>query len=72
MPRVPSRWHSSYASVYAVVQVDGSLTDVQVQVSRADENFVRALKEAAAQWRFAPAKCDGKAVVSETQLEIHN
>ncbi|HVG91198.1 MAG TPA: hypothetical protein VNB54_06875 [Alphaproteobacteria bacterium] len=72
MPRVPSRWHSSYATVYAVVQVDGSLTDVQVEVSRADENFVRALKEVTAQWRFAPATCGGKAVAVEMQLEIHN
>lgn len=72
MPRVPSRWHSSYATVYGVVQTDGSLTDVDVYVSRADENFVRALREAIAQWKFAPATCGGKAVAVETQMEIHN
>jgi hypothetical protein len=72
MPHVPSRWHSSYASVYGVVQTDGSFTDVRVQVSRADQSFAQAMKEAATHWRFSPARCGGKAVVSETQLEIHN
>jgi hypothetical protein len=72
MPHVPSRWHSSFASVYGLVQPDGSFSDVQVQVSHADEKFALALKEAALHWKFSPARCGSKSVVSEEQLEIHN
>lgn len=72
MPNVPSTSYSSYASVYGLVQPDGSFTNVQVHVSRASQEFAQALKEAAAQWKFSPAKCGGKAVISEEQMEIHN
>ncbi|HMF91480.1 MAG TPA: hypothetical protein VKL40_12620 [Candidatus Angelobacter sp.] len=72
MPKVPSRWHSSYGSVYGLVQADGSFTDIAVEVSRANPGFAQALKEAAAQWKFSPALCGSKAVVHEEQMELHN
>jgi hypothetical protein len=72
MPKVPSRWHSSYASVKGLVQPDGSFTDVRVQVSRANPEFAKALEEAAGHWLFSPARCGSKPVVYEEQMEIHN
>lgn len=72
MPKIPSRWHSSYGSVHGLVQTDGSFSDIQVAVSRANPGFGQALKEAAAQWRFSPARCGSKAVVYEEQIELHN
>jgi hypothetical protein len=72
MPNVPSRWHSSYGSVYGLVQPDGSFSDVEVEVSRANPGFAQVLKEAATQWKFSPARCGSRPIAREEQMEIHN
>lgn len=64
--------HSWYATVYGLIQTDGSLTNVQIEVSRGDDDFRRSLREAVAQWKWAPATCGGKPVITELQFEIHN
>jgi periplasmic protein TonB len=52
-----------------VVGTDGKVQNIRV-ISAPAEDYAQSALEAARQWRFNPATCDGEAMEAEIGLEI--
>jgi TonB family protein len=55
--------------LYALIQTDGSVTNLKVEGS-SSQNFDAAAIEAVRQWKYQPTSCDGMPVPTETFINV--
>lgn len=70
MPEVSSRFVGKQVVLEFVVDTAGKPTSITSATPDASAELVASVTEAVAQWRFAPARVDGKAVARKVSLPV--